>query len=275
MNKIRNHALALVGLIALGTMLSGCGMKWVHPDFEARSAQISRVAVVPMEIDVYKLTFGGEHEPMPEEIAQLTENSIETLEQTFSDKGYEIKKLDLSDAALLADPELRDAYHKLKGQYSQALKDISKRTKKKFEYKVGPEINILADEADTDALVFVAIDAFKKTGGQIAKDMAKTVLIGVLTGSVMIHNTSAANMLVGMIDGNNGDILWLNNNATEQAVNVSNQEKSSKVLSRVVKKYPRRQTGISPEDIGTAVAGAVDPAAESAAVASAGPVLAP
>jgi len=221
-------------------IISACAPRWKHPNFEARQSEIRRIAVLPIDIEVYRLTFTGEHEELVSEEKMVRLNTIEAFDRALRDKGYTVTQLDTSPETLDTNPMLRDAYHKVKGELEAAMRQIAKGHNKDFKYNVGPEINILADAAETDALLMVTVDAFKKSGGQISKDVAKTVLIAVATlgNAIIIYSPSGALIQIAVIDGDNGDILWFNRNVNNQSINVTNKGEVDAALRGLIKDYP-------------------------------------
>ncbi len=237
---MRHTRVLMILLCMLILMVSSCAPRWKHPNFETRQPEIRKIAVLPIDVEVYRLTFTGEHEEMVNEEKMVRINTIEEFEHALRDKGYTITQLDTSPEALSSNPMLRDAYHKVKGEFESAMHGIAKGHSKDFKYNVGPEINILADAADADALLVVTVEAFKKSGGQIGKDLAKTLLIAVATlgSAIIIYHPNGALIRIAVIDGDNGDILWFNRNVNNQAINVTNEDEVDAALRRLVKGYP-------------------------------------
>jgi hypothetical protein len=86
----------------------------------------------------------------------------------------------------------------------------------KLQRSLGPAAATLADHASADGLVFAEIEAFK-TSGEIAGDMASSFMQGMVSlGTVVpVYPTKGALLLVAIVDGPSGDVLWQNVAATE------------------------------------------------------------
>ena len=86
----------------------------------------------------------------------------------------------------------------------------------KYERSLGADVNLFADHAEVDALVFAKMWGFKKSSGEIARDAAMTVLIAAATlGSVIpAQPTSGATIRIALVDGTTGDVLWANTAGT-------------------------------------------------------------
>lgn len=227
-------------ILSLGLGTGGCATYKMHPEFKERRKSIKTVSALPPDVEVYRLTFGGKKEPMYELYPQVSKGTMEALEGVFTEKGYRIQPLDLSEAALEAEPGLRATLYTLHEVYKKTLVDIQKRRQKKFIYSLGAQVNSLADRANADALLLVKWEAYKKSGGEIAKDMIKTVLIAAATlGNVIaIMPPSYATAHFALVDGNTGEILWYHHNLNNIAVNVERHDQLTVAISRMVQPFP-------------------------------------
>ncbi|MFH1857012.1 MAG: hypothetical protein ABH836_07330 [Candidatus Omnitrophota bacterium] len=219
---------------------SGCASYRVHPDFKERQKSIYSVAVLPPEIDVYKLSFRGDKDPMYDVIALATNQSKDEIEKIFKEKGYVVQRLDLSENRLQQDSELRSALYNIRELYKKTLDDICKRRQKKFTYSVGADINQFADLANADVIVMLQSEGYKKTGGEIAKDIAKSILVLAATcgGFCMCSYYSAAIMNLSIIDGNTGDVLWYNNNKAQQGIDMAKEKHVRNTIKSLLKAFP-------------------------------------
>jgi hypothetical protein len=69
---------------------------------------------------------------------------------------------------------------------------------------LGPEVGALAEHAGADALVFVLLAGVTKSGGQVARDAAVTVL----TLGSLVYKTSVSRVFVALVDGTTGAVHW-------------------------------------------------------------------
>ncbi len=225
-------------------LTTGCSAGLRHPDFTAHHSSIHRLSVLTPEIEVYKLTFRGDKQMMYELLEPLAQQAVEELDKALTKRGYEIKPLDLSNEALNAQPELRQNLHTVRTLFAQQLEQYQKRwfTKLRgFRYSIGAEINLFADQAGSDALVMMRCVGFKKTGGEIAKDVAKTVLIMAASlGNVMVYWYPSATLIqLAVIDGNTGDILWYIDNKDQGGFDIAKEKAFRKTVRRLMSKFPK------------------------------------
>lgn len=194
-------------LLFASLLASGCASYRVHPEFKERHPRIVSMAVLPPDFEVYRLSFKGDKDPMHDVTKRASDIIQDELSREIKSKGYQVQPMDLSEKALSQKPEVRSAWHTVKELHAKALSDFLKGRQKKFTYSVGPDVNILGDHAQCDTLVLVKGEGVKKTGGEIAREVFFHILFG--TG-VMPSDTT---LWISFIDGNTGDVLWLNTNA--------------------------------------------------------------
>ena len=244
---MRTHYTAIVGLIVLGCT-SGCGTVPTirHSGFKARHPSIRTMAITPPKVEVYKVTFQGDRKIMFDVIPSISQWIVEELKATFEKRGYRIQVMRVDDPAAAADPSLKSTLFTVQELFDQRIKESKKgffALLRKFQQVVGPDINVLADLTDSDAVIFVRCFGYKKTGGEIAKDWAQSLLIGAVTlGNVMvIPYPSATVVQLGVIDGNTGDILWYADNShTDQvAFDIAREKKLRKVIKQFASNFPK------------------------------------
>lgn len=225
-------------LFSLGA--SGCATYRVHPDFKERQKSLKTMACLPPDVEVHKITFTGTKEPMHDLYPLVAKYTTDELKRILEEKGYTMQSLDLSEPALAQEPELRTNLHTIQELYKKTLENIAKRRQKKFTYTIGSEINPLADRAQADALLLVKWVAYKKTGGEIAKDIAKTILIAAATlGNVVpVFNFSEGLIQLAVVDGSTGDVLWYHTNFGNTAVNVSEEDQVKKAVKQLIRPFP-------------------------------------
>ena len=219
---------------------TGCATYQVHPEFKDRQKSFKTLACIPPDVEVYRLTFAGDKESMYDLCPLVAKYTTDELKRVFEEKGYTMQSLDLSESTLAQQPELRTSLHTVQELYKKTLEDIAKRRQKKFTYTIGPEINPFADRAQTDALLLVKWVAYKKTGGEIAKDIAKSILIAAATlGNVVpVFNFSEGLTQLAVVDGSTGDILWYHHNFGRTAVNVSEENQVKRAIREVIGPFP-------------------------------------
>lgn len=229
--------------VFLGTVvifLPGCATYRTHPTFKERQREIQTVAVLPPEVEVVKITFKGDQELMYDLIGLVAKQSKEEIENVFREKGYDVHSLELSEEELNSTPDLKTDLFNLREIYVKTLEDISKRRQKKFTYSVGSDVNRFADLSQSEVLVLTKVDAFKKTKGEIAKDLAKSILIAVVTG-IQVHSLhDAVSIRLAVVDGNTGDILWLNA-MPGGGVDAAKEKELRKAVRSLLQPFPKRK----------------------------------
>ena len=236
----RSSSIGLLFIFLLTLGSSGCATVYrpIHPAFKERQKLIQKVAVIPPEVSVVKVTFKGDEEPMYDLIGIVGKQSKEEIEEAFRKKGYEIRPVDLSEEELNKNPNLRSDLFRLRELYTKTLEDISKRKQKEFIYSIGPHINRFADLSGADVVVLVRIDAFKKTRGEITKDFFKSILVAV--SGVQVHYFHDAVLIqLAVVDGNTGEILWLNATPPGE-VDAAKEGELRKAIRNLVQPFPER-----------------------------------
>lgn len=114
--------------------------------------------------------------------------------------------------------ELRFAATQAQNAADQALDEMFRTIQMKksdalsYRRSLGPEVNQFAERVDAQALLFVRYRYATKSGGEIAKDVAFSILLGAATlgNAVVIQHATAARLDVCLVDGATGDVLYAN-----------------------------------------------------------------
>jgi len=255
MKRFIKRSVSLLVVIAFALNISGCATPYkMHPDFKERHKNIHSASMVKPDIEAYLLTFKGEKQRLHDLIPKMERTTTYMIEKILKEKGYEIKKLNLKEETLESNPDLRTTLFNVQKLFSKSLDDISKRKKKVFTYSIGSDVNILADEADCDVLVFVKEEAIKKSAGEIAKDVIKGVaitaaalLIGVVY--VPIPQTAATLVHIAIVDSNDGAILWYTNNLNNINWDPENQSQLAQLLKQLLVPFPKSIYKKEPEKV--------------------------
>jgi len=220
-NWRRGGVLAVTG-IAL--MLAGCTTTVrKHPEFAKRRAKIANVAVVPPDVEVVRVVFKGDNQPLNEEAARIRTRLPDLIAAAMRKQGFTVKEAGLDEQHFADKPDLRFQTTQLQDAFARAdqqmfkVVQMSKSEAENYKTTLGTDVIPIADHADVDALVVAKMNGFKKSGGEIAKDVAITVLIAVATlgNAVATQPTKGASLQVALIDGTTGDILWATRRAPQ------------------------------------------------------------
>lgn len=233
--QIRTTAAACV-ILALA---SGCSTHQVHPGFKARQSQLRVMTCVPPHVEVYKMGF-AKNEPMHDLHPPLIKHTVDKLQDVMEEKGYEWHTLNVPQSSAGQPADLQTAVYAADKIFNKLLEDIAKRRQKTFTYTLGADINPVSDPAGADAVLMVRWEAYKKTGGEIAKDLTKSLLIAAATlGTViMVAPTSVGVVSIAVVDGSTGDILWYNTNQQDTWVDVAKEDDVRRAIDRTLKPFP-------------------------------------
>lgn len=234
--------------MAMGLVVcSGCataGVVATHPDFKTRRAHIHTMAVLPSKVEVYKLTFKGDREMMYDLLPPIAQWANQEIQTTFITRGYEMRSLRLTDEAFANHPELKQSLSTIQDIFNKRLEEYHHRwfpAFRAFTYSIGSEVNVFADHTDSDALVLMQCTGIKKTGGEITKDLAQSLLIAAATlGSVLVIQYPSITVIqMAVVDGNTGDILWYADNTQDAAFDIANETHFRKTLRHMVSQFPK------------------------------------
>lgn len=206
-------------------------MHRVHPEFKERHPHIHSAALLPGEIRSFRVTFLGDKDSMLEVDALVNWMATDEVSNELKRKGYTVQTADFSDKALEQHSEVRTAWHNVQRMYAKALKDVADRRQKQFTYTLGPSVNVLADYVGSDVLVFVNGECLQKSGGELAKDIFWNLIAG---STVQQFQT---NIKLGIVDGNTGDLLWLNQ-STSPATNPTNADLFRPLVQGMLQAFP-------------------------------------
>lgn len=239
-------------LCVAGVALSGCGTLGAsskHPHFASRQPNIRKIAMLPPKVEIMKISFSGPPQQMYELLEPTSKAIMAELRQTLEKRGYEVQPFNLDQATLEANPELAGEIHSVQTAFDQRIKAYPGKWGGKFNYSVGSEINQLADHTDADAFISVTCSAMKKTGGEIAKDFMKSVLVAAasLGNYTVMYSPSAAMLQMGLIDGNTGEILWYTSNIGGQGLNVSKERSLRKNVRNLASRLPKAAVRLANE----------------------------
>jgi len=234
----------IILIVSFSFNVSGCFKPFlVHPEFKERHKHIFSAAIMAPETDAYMLMFNGDQKRMPELLPTMERSTIINIENALREKGYIVKNLNLSERVLKNDPELRTTLFNVRTAFGKALDDIAKRRKKEFIYSVGSEVNIFADKANCDVLVFVKEVGIKKSAGEVTKEVVKEVLlttacalIGVIR--IPIPKVCATRLNIAIVDSNDGAILWYIDNKQNTAYDPQNKEHLFMLAKSLIKHFP-------------------------------------
>lgn len=243
----RRPLVAVTLFVMLTSLVTGCSTVRKHPNFNKRSAEIQRVSVVSPEVSIQWVVFKGDNKPLFDESREASKTAFSALQEQFEKRGYEVSPLVITKDRLQKNPELERELGRLKEKYAALVKDVHEQYVKKgkwdnFKLSLGSDVNQFADLMGADALVFATGSGFTKSGGEITKDVAKSVLIAAATlGSlVVVYYTASSQVDISVVDADNGDILWHNFSDPQRGYNLTKAKDVSGAVKQILGQYPKR-----------------------------------
>lgn len=210
--KLRLH-LCVVPVLML---LSACAMTSVreHPTLESQLLDVDSVLIITPAVTIEQVNFSADNERLVE-LEQSIQSELTTLARNALEaRGFEIVDFDL-EAAIEEDENLAYAVTQAEDGFEEAKKTLydeplTEDEKRKFQVSVGTAVNIISEKSGADAVLLIHYIGYRKSQGQVAKDVAVGVLSGLLLGVVPTSATSSSYVEVAFIDGVTGDVLWTN-----------------------------------------------------------------
>ena len=186
-----------------------------HPDLDNALTKVETVAILPPRVEVHFVTLTGENERMTEKEAVIREEIISKAQAALDSRGFEVVEYDF-DTHIQSDPDfaysvtqVRSEFDRLKAELQHG-RGLSPEEANQFKVSIGEMVNEVSAISGADAILIVSHEGWEKSGGQISKDIGKSLMIGVLTlGAVVpVYATSSSVLEAALIDGVTGDVLW-------------------------------------------------------------------
>jgi len=204
--------------------LSGCVTTTrMNPAFPARRAAIKRVAVVPPDVTIVRLTFKGDNALARDEVDRAAARLPGLIAAELRGHGFEVKEAGLDERRFAGEPDLRFRTTQVQRAFLRAQTDLYEmeviETSKanRTEQTLGPLVNRLADHAAVDGLVVSTMVGLRKSWGGAMK--------------------KGAILRIGLIDGDTGDILWANSVVADEDFQ---GEGLDKMVKSAFRKFPKK-----------------------------------
>jgi hypothetical protein len=154
--------------------------------------------------------FSGDPEVLTAESERARAELQSIVDAELAARGFVVQPANMRDEDVPAGDELRYQIALAKNRNSGFIDSLFTDTP---AGSLGPDVGALADHADVDALVFVQLYGVTKSSGQIARDVA----VSVLTLGHVIYGTSATRVFVTLVHGTTGRVLWWGYEHTDDA----------------------------------------------------------
>ena len=210
--KVLKFSMLIFALLATGCAVT---TNRLHPNLVEELKQVEKIVIAPPDVSINLIKFKGDNERISEEEERYKQVIVKFAEEKLVQSGFTVVDFDFKNA-IDEDSEFAYLVNQVKEDFEVAKKDlkaglsISENEAKKLQSKVGEAVNQVSNKTGADAILLIRYEGFKKSEGQIAKDIGTSVLVGVLTlGSVVpVQPASGALAEVAMIDGTTGEVLW-------------------------------------------------------------------
>ena len=207
-------------IVILGiVVLSGCSQTTVrmHQDHAEVAKNIQSVVIIPAHVEVEQWNFDGDNEILADKSQQIREEIRAIATKRLKAEKLEVVDFDFA-TRISQDDEFAYSITKVKESWEVAKEElyekglISEKEKANFQSSLGDILNVIANETGADAALLLHYSGFEKSEGMIAKDVASSVLVGVLTlGAVVpIQATQGSFIDVALVDTVAGKIIWSN-----------------------------------------------------------------
>jgi hypothetical protein len=204
-NKNRARTASLLTVMAI---FAGCATSQNAQQIDQLESikENPRVILMPPDIRYYLLTAGGVSEPHAEWTEAAQANFTTAIGDFAESIGTDLTIVDRNNlgAAHIEYEKLYSAVGLTILQHQFGMFKLpSKGNGEVFDWSLGPEISVLADEHDADYGLFVYYRDYQASGGRVAfAVLAAAAGVGVATGSE--HGFAS------LVDLRTGDVVWFN-----------------------------------------------------------------
>ena len=206
-------------LLWVSVLVSACATTSVtsvreHPTLESQLLDVESVLIVTPAVTIEQINFSDDNERLTELETSIQEELISIATSRLKTRGYEVVDFDL-EQAIAEDENLAYAVTQAKDGFQEAKKTLygerlSDEEKRKFQVSVGTAVNLVAEKSGADAVLLMHYIGYKKSSGNVAKDVAAGILSGLLLGVIPVSSNESCYVEAAFIDGVTGDVLWAN-----------------------------------------------------------------
>lgn len=216
------------------------------PDFEDRIGPVKTIAVLPADIEVYKITAGGVTELIDEWSDEAKDYTSEVLLERLGQKyGFEIK--------FISEPWLKEKYKELwnenRALYGAVSSSIGTHAYpgphsfpdkvENFNYTLGSQFKALAEACEADTVLFVRGIDHEATAGRNVLQFWN-ILAGAVTGvTVLLYNPCA--MDIALVDNQTGDVLWYKATMSETDYSFRNKDHIDAIFRWLLKDFLKEE----------------------------------
>lgn len=187
----------------------------LHPEFVENPQSVNSITVLPIECHVQYYDLSDENRNHPGR-----ENEIDSLVMPLIPKILESQKYQVTTLSLSADSldstDVQNWVADMHASHAASLPRMYPRGDISMEEILNYAGHISADIVgwypgeETDAYLLVQYSGFKRSPGALAAGMGGGIVLGVLTGVVVIPLPEGGTMQAALVDATSGNILWHN-----------------------------------------------------------------
>ena len=206
---------------ALAILLAGlcaCATSVKNPTLQQHLVTAKKIGVMPVQSSVTRIVFTGENESLDEKAEAANHAIADALLEVSKQRGFEVEPIVLDDTVLEQNPELRFQLNQVQQAADKAMsRAYQKKGEDPNEAFVGmrsvlSDVDQVATRVGADVLMFARYAAFEKSGGEIAKDVAVSVVILAISLGNLIYfpPPSGGAVVVCLVDARTGELLYVN-----------------------------------------------------------------
>lgn len=234
-----------IGLILTMLVMVGCATTSVreHPNIMTQLNRMDSVVIAPPAVSVQQINFTGENDRLVEVEQGIQQELIQLARAGLQEHGFEVVDFDF-EQAIADDEEFAYTITQVREGFAEARTQLYRsgvvyeENKRDVSASIGSAVNMVSEKSGADAVMLIHYSGMKKSGGEVAKDIAVSVMLTLLTGSTPVANTEASYVEIAIIDGVTGDVVWTNI--------MNSPQLSARVADLALKKLP---TDIDPVSV--------------------------
>ncbi|NMP17074.1 hypothetical protein [Thalassotalea sp. Y01] len=199
--------------------LSGCAQTSVrhHQDFEQVAKTVDSVVIIPADVQIELINFDGDNEILDDKADTIRDQIHSLASSRMQQENLNVVEFDFA-AEIESNDDFAYAITTAKEAWTKSKEDMYKlglvpeKDKAQFQTSLGSVLNTIADRTGADAALLVYYNGFEKSSGMVAKDVASSILVGVLTmGAVVpVQATEGSFIDVALVDTITGKVIWAN-----------------------------------------------------------------
>jgi hypothetical protein len=190
-----------------------------HPEFDVRRVAAKTAMLVPLDVVVVRGSSLSTGTQLPEEAAKAGKDLSILVAAELSQRGFEVKSGQAQENAIgdtKDNPAHTTAVKHMHEQLAAAMysnRPMPTPQALAYRYTLGPEVAALAKQAGVGSLAFVRLRMCKRSGGDVAAETGKNLLVGLATLGMFVPSNKPSGWValqVALVDGETGDVLWGN-----------------------------------------------------------------